>query len=92
MQPGLEHARRGLDEVERAYRGLARRYHPGLNPGDREAAERYRQVEHAYRILADRAQRQAYDRQGTLSVPVGPNGRIAVTNAWARLLALYGKL
>src|SRR5262245_22274184 len=50
------------DEIERAYRRLARRFHPGLNPGDAQAAERYKQIEHAYRILADNEQRQLYDR------------------------------
>lgn len=50
------------DEIERAYRRLARRHHPGLNPGDRQAEERYKQIDQAYRILADREQRLAYDR------------------------------
>jgi molecular chaperone DnaJ len=54
------------EEIERAYRRLARRYHPGLNPGDRHAAERFRQVDSAYRILGDRERRQAYDRQGAM--------------------------
>ena len=49
-------------EVERAYRRLARRHHPGINPGDRLAAEIYRQIQQAYAILSDLEQRQAYDR------------------------------
>ena len=50
------------DDVERAYRRLARRHHPGINPGDRLAAEIYRQIQQAYAILSDLEQRQAYDR------------------------------
>jgi molecular chaperone DnaJ len=50
------------DDVERAYRRLARRHHPGVNPGDRLAAELYRQIQQAYAILSDLEQRQAYDR------------------------------
>ena len=41
------------DEIERAYRRLARRYHPGVNPGDRVAEEMYRQIQHAYAVLAE---------------------------------------
>ena len=50
------------DEVERAYRRLARRHHPGVNPGDRLAAEIYRQIQQAYAVLSDLEQRRAYDR------------------------------
>jgi len=48
-------------EIERAYRRLARRYHPGVNPGDRVSAEMYRQVQLAYDVLADSARRRQYD-------------------------------
>jgi molecular chaperone DnaJ len=50
------------DEIERAYRRLARRYHPGVNPGDRVAEEMYRQIQHAYSVLADLERRREYDR------------------------------
>ncbi|HYN06841.1 MAG TPA: J domain-containing protein [Vicinamibacterales bacterium] len=50
------------EEVERAYRRLARRYHPGINPGDRVAEEMYRQIQHAYDVLADLERRREYDR------------------------------
>jgi molecular chaperone DnaJ len=49
-------------EIARAYRRLARRYHPGVNPGDRAAAERYRQLQEAYAVLADAERRRDYDR------------------------------
>ena len=54
------------DEIDRAYRRLARRYHPGVNPGDRLAEERFRQVDVAYRVLADADQRREYDRRGAV--------------------------
>src|SRR5437764_11130902 len=57
------------DEIARAYRRLARRYHPGLNPGDREAEARFRQVDGAYRVLVDDDQRRDYDRRGTTPSP-----------------------
>ena len=50
------------DEIDRAYRRLSRRYHPGVNPGDAAAAEMFRQIEHAYRVLGDSERRSEYDR------------------------------
>jgi molecular chaperone DnaJ len=57
------------DEVERAYRRLARRHHPGINPGDRVAEEMFRQIQEAYEVLGDAARRGEYDR-GVRDVPV----------------------
>jgi molecular chaperone DnaJ len=54
----------GLDEIKRAYRRLARRYHPDINPGDREAAVRFRLVADAYEILTDPERRRQYDAYG----------------------------
>ena len=50
------------DEIERAYRRLLRRFHPGVNPGDRAAAEMYRQVQQAFDVLGDLERRRDYDR------------------------------
>jgi molecular chaperone DnaJ len=58
-------------DIDRAYRRLARRYHPGVNPGDRAAAERYRQLQEAYAVLADAEQRRRYDRGAASEVPAG---------------------
>jgi molecular chaperone DnaJ len=55
------------EEIERAYRRLVRRFHPGLNPGDSHAHDRYRQVEAAYRVLADHARRREYDERGVVA-------------------------
>ena len=48
-------------EIKRAYRRLARRYHPDINPGDREAATRFRQILDAYETLIDPDRRRRYD-------------------------------
>src|SRR5262249_24836120 len=56
-------------EIEKAYRRLARRYHPGINPGDRVAEEMFRQIQRAYDVLANLDQRREYDRGGGMNPP-----------------------
>jgi len=52
-------------DVDRAYRRLARRYHPGVNPGDRVAQRMYEQLQEAYVVLGDADRRREYDRGAT---------------------------
>ena len=56
-------------EVKRAYKRLARRYHPDINPGDQEAAAFFRRATEAYETLSDPGRRQEYNVHGT-AVPV----------------------
>jgi len=58
-------------EIRRAYQKLARRLHPDLNPGDPEAAERFRAVTAAFEVLSDPQRRAAYDR-GERKAPAPP--------------------
>jgi len=57
---GLEHGA-SESEIKRAYRRLARRYHPDINPGDRAAEARFRQILEAYETLIDPERRSRYD-------------------------------
>ncbi len=50
------------EEIKKAYRKLARRYHPDRNPNDHEAEERFKEIQEAYEVLTDEARRREYDR------------------------------
>jgi molecular chaperone DnaJ len=56
-----------LAEIKRAYRRLSRRYHPGLNPGDRQAEALFERITEAYETLSDTDRRRRYDTGGAAS-------------------------
>src|SRR6266540_5757950 len=53
------------DEIKKAYRKLVRQYHPDKNPGDKEAEERFKEVQAAYDVLSDPDKRKQYDAFGS---------------------------
>src|SRR5271170_5890256 len=52
------------EELKRAYRKLALKYHPDKNPGDKEAEEKFKELGEAYEILSDQQKRATYNRFG----------------------------
>ena len=55
------------EEIKKAYRRLARKYHPDVNPGDKAAEDRFKQMSEAFDILSDPKKRKVYDRFGQYS-------------------------
>src|SRR2546427_577440 len=51
-------------EIKHAYRKLARKHHPDVNPGDKAAEQRFKEINSAYEVLSDEAKRGKYDRYG----------------------------
>jgi curved DNA-binding protein len=64
------------NEIKSAYRKLARQYHPDRNPGDKSAAERFKEVQQAYDVLGDKKKREQYDQfgPGFEHMGAGPGG------------------
>jgi molecular chaperone DnaJ len=56
------------DEIKKAFRRLAKQYHPDLNPGDKEAEAKFKEVNEAYEVLSDKEKRARYDQFGHAGV------------------------
>src|SRR2546423_12928241 len=52
------------DEIQKAYRKLARKYHPDMNPDDKAAQKKFKEVQQAYDVLSDEKKRKMYDQFG----------------------------
>jgi len=64
----------GAKDIRAAFRKLARKYHPDLNPGDKSAEEKFKQLQEAYDVLSDSKKRQMYDQYGFYSDNLPPGG------------------
>ena len=67
---------RGADEatIKKAYRQLAKKYHPDMNPGDKEAEKKYKEASEAYAVLSDAEKRRQYDQFGHAAFEQGGGG------------------
>jgi len=61
-------------DIRTAFRKLARKYHPDLNPGDKSAEEKFKQLQEAYDVLSDSKKRQMYDQYGFYAENLPPGG------------------
>ncbi len=69
-------------EIKKAYRKLARKFHPDVNPGNPEAEARFKEIQEAYRILSDKEKRKQYDTYGFVPEEEGAPGGGAA-GGWA---------
>ncbi|MCA9153885.1 MAG: J domain-containing protein [Planctomycetales bacterium] len=61
-------------QIQKAYRELARKYHPDMNPDDKTAKEKFQKIQQAYEVLNDAQKREMYDRYGSSFESAGPGG------------------
>lgn len=61
-------------DIRASFRKLARKYHPDLNPGDKSAEEKFKELQEAYDVLSDSKKRQMYDQYGFYSDNIPPGG------------------
>jgi DnaJ-class molecular chaperone len=62
------------DDIQKAYRDLARKYHPDLNPNDKTAKEKFQKVQKAFDVLNDASKRELFDRYGSSFESYGQGG------------------
>ena len=82
------------DDIGRAFRKLAARYHPDRNPGDKSAEEKFKRIAEAYNVLSDPKSRAAYDRGGQEQVRVdtGFRGFDTTEDIFSHFGDLFGEL
>src|SRR5690349_15904391 len=68
------------DDIRKAFRKLARKYHPDVNPGDKKAEEKFKEISEANDVLSDPKKRKIYDQLGFYSDNIDP----AAAEAYAR--------
>lgn len=72
------------EEIKKAYRNLAREYHPDVNPDDPKAEEKFKDINEAYQVLSDQEKRQKYDRFGSQWKQYQQNGGRAEDFDWSQ--------
>src|SRR5215203_4539331 len=61
------------DEIKKAYRRMARKFHPDVNPNDKSSEEKFKEVQEAYDVLSDEKKRKVFDRFGYYNDNLDPD-------------------
>ncbi len=72
-----------VDEIKKTFRSLARKYHPDLNPGNKESEEKFKDLGEAYEVLSDEGKRAQYDQYSSFWKQSGFQGAAAWAKNWA---------
>src|SRR5438876_5247993 len=62
------------EQIRKAYRRLARKFHPDVNPNNKAAEEKFKEISEAYEVLSDEKKRKVYDQFGFYSDNIPPGG------------------
>ncbi len=81
-----------IDEIKKAYRKLAIKYHPDRNPGDKEAEGKFREATEAYDVLSDDKRRPLYDQYGFAGVDEQMGGGAQYSHAYQDFSDLFGSM
>ncbi|XP_052241499.1 dnaJ homolog subfamily C member 5-like isoform X2 [Dreissena polymorpha] len=91
LQKGAPH-----DEIKKAYRKLALKYHPDKTQGDEQSTEKFKEINHAHKVLTDNTKRGIYDRYGSLGLyaadMVGDenvNTYLVLTSGWCKAFVIF---
>lgn len=76
-------------EIKKAYRKLSKEFHPDLNPGNKEAEEKFKSIAEAYSVLSDKEKRLNYDRFGTVDGKTNPFGGMNMNDIFS---SFYGNI
>ncbi len=80
-----------VDEIKKAYRKLALKYHPDKNQGNAEAEEKFKEATEAYEVLGDSAKRQSYDQFGFAGVDGMSGGRHDYSSVFSEFSDIFGQ-
>ena len=80
------------DDIKKAYRRMAMKYHPDRNPGDKVAEEKFKEIGEAYAVLSDDQKRAAYDRYGKAGVDPSAAGGPGGFGGFGDLGDLFGDI
>ena len=78
------------EEIKKAYRTLAKKYHPDVNPGDKTAEAKFKEASEAYSVLSDSEKRAQYDRFGHAAFEQGGGGGYDFTGDFSDIFDMFG--